>query len=142
MNTPTISNVAASSSWSRGPVLLAEDDQTMREMIASVLRSEGYEVREASNGNELWDLLVTELDDGPVRRPGLVIADIRMPGATGLAVLAALREHNHSMPVVLTTAFGDPETHAQADKLGAAIVLDKPFDLSDLRTVVRALLGP
>ena len=125
----------------RGPVLLAEDDDAMRAMIASALRRDGYEVIEAANGLQLWELLETYVGDGPVRTPALVISDIRMPGASGLEVLAALRAHNPTTPVVLTTAFGDAETHAEGDRLGAQLVLDKPFDLADLRTVVRVLMG-
>jgi len=126
----------------RGPVLLAEDDDAMRAMIASALRRDGYEVLEARNGLELWQLLADQVGDGPVRKPAFVISDIRMPGATGLEVLAALRARNPTTPVVLTTAFGDAETHAEGDRLGAQLVLDKPFDLAALRAVVRLLLGP
>jgi len=132
----------APSAAHRGPVLLADDDDAMRTMIAEVLRGDGYEVREARDGEELWSLLLSELEDGPVHRPGMVISDIRMPGASGLEVLKALRACNQSMPVVLTTAFGDEGTHAEAEELGAELLLDKPFDLAELRMVVRILIGP
>lgn len=130
------------SGWHHGPVLLADDDDELRSVIAEVLRSDGYEVIEARNGEELWALLLSELEDGPVHRPGVVICDIRMPGASGLEILRALRACNKSMPVVLTTAFGDEATHAEAESLGAELLLDKPFDLAELRVVVRILLGP
>ena len=126
----------------RGPVILADDDHELRAALAFALRRDGYEVLEASDGAELWALLVAELRDEYVRRPGVVISDIRMPGATGLQILAALRAHNQSIPVVLTTAFGSAEIHDESDRLGAQLLLDKPIDLSDLRTVVRVLLGP
>ena len=130
------------SGWLRGPVLLADDDDEMRSLIAEVLRNDGYEVHEARNGEELWALLLAELEDGPVHRPGMVISDIRMPGCSGLEVLKTLRACNKSMPVVLTTAFGDEATHALAEDLGAELLLDKPFDLAELRMIVRILLGP
>lgn len=125
----------------RGTVLLAEDHGEMRALLADVLRHDGYEVREASNGLDLLSLIASELDDGPLRRPSLVLSDIRMPGASGLQVLAELRMLNQSMPVVLITAFGHPETHLEATRLGAQMVLDKPLNLARLRVVVRALIG-
>lgn len=140
MSTPAMNGRPSARAARRGPVLLAEDDPHLRELMADALREDGYEVIEAADGIELWNMIVSELELGPVHRPGLVISDIRMPGATGIEVLAALRECNTSMPVVLTTAFGDPETHAEAGRLGAETVLDKPFDIDDLRVAVRVLM--
>jgi DNA-binding NtrC family response regulator len=67
----------------------------------------------------------------------LIITDVRMHGVTGLEILAGLRENDWSTPVILMTAFGDAELHAEAMRLGALAVLDKPFELDALRTLVR-----
>jgi len=122
-------------------VFVADDDAAMRHMLASALRKRGYEVLEARDGVELWSLIEADLECG-VHAPGLVISDIRMPGMTGMEVLTELRRVNHSIPVVLTTAFGDEATHAAAEQLGADLVLDKPFDLADLHAIAHVLLGP
>jgi len=113
-----------------GHVLLAEDDPDMRALMAWTLRADGYEVQEVADGDELLRVLGT-VEDGS-ERPDLVVSDVQMPGASGLEVLARLRASRTPLPVLLVTAFGDWETHARAERLGAE-VLDKPFELDDLR---------
>jgi DNA-binding response OmpR family regulator len=93
-------------------------------------------VIEARDGQELL-LAIERLKAGSVR-PAMVVSDVRMPGYSGLDLLAILRCASWTLPVVLITAFGDEDTHAEARELGAIAVLDKPFDLDDLRAVVRA----
>lgn len=121
----------------RRRVLLVEDDPEMRELMALALRGDGYEVREAADGLEALRLL------GAEENPGfdLVVSDVRMPGCSGLEMLQRLRGRPSQIPVVLVTAFGDRETHARARRLGAAL-LDKPFELNDLRELVFEALDP
>ena len=117
-------------------ILAAEDDPAFRRLLVSMLEQTGYRVQEARNGMEVLDRL------GPVEPasgdtpPDLLITDVRMPGLSGLRLLAALRQTGRTIPVVVITAFGSPETHATARALGAAAVFDKPFDLGDLRREV------
>jgi DNA-binding response OmpR family regulator len=118
-------------------VLLAEDDQAFRELLASVLVEDGYEVVEAADGVSLLakiESILTARDTAPERF--LVVADVRMPGLSGLDVLAILRCANWRTPVILITAFGDDATHAEGRELGAAAVFDKPFDIHALRAAV------
>ena len=121
-------------------VMLAEDDRDMREMIASVLAAEGYEVIEARDGSELISRL-QELATQPRGRERLavIISDVRMPRLDGLDLLAALRCARWYTPVILITAFGDVEVHREAHDLGAVGVLDKPFSLTTLRSLVRQI---
>lgn len=112
-------------------VLVAEDDLEMRRLIADALVRDGAEVSEAPSGLALFDLLRRMGLDGTL--PDLLISDIRMPGLTGLQVLAMMRERGWTMPVILITAFGDEETHNEAAHNGATAVFDKPFDVDDLR---------
>ena len=120
-------------------VLLAEDDMEMRRLLASALRKDGYEVIEAKDGTELLDYLATAMLHGDrFGWPEVIITDVRMPGATGLQVLAGLRQSDWETPIVLITAFGDEAVHTAAGQLGAAL-LDKPFDVDDLRQIVRRL---
>ncbi len=121
-------------------VLLVEDDPEMRELMALTLRGDGYDVQEAADGAEALRVLGTSAADGP-ERIDLVVSDIRMPGYSGLEMLQRMRGGPSSIPVVLVTAFGDRETHARARRLGASL-LDKPFDLDDLRALVFEALGP
>jgi CheY-like chemotaxis protein len=122
-------------------VLVAEDDDRMRALIAGTLRRDGLVVSEASNGAELlfW---VGELLTAPEAvHIDLIIADIRMPAASGLEALERLRDDDWAMPMILMTAFGDDETHDEARRLGASTVFDKPFELDDLRTAVHYFAG-
>jgi DNA-binding NtrC family response regulator len=65
-----------------------------------------------------------------------------MPAFSGLEVLADLRSKNTTLPVILITAFGDRQTHAEALALGAYAVFDKPFDVDDLRTALMNIVPP
>jgi DNA-binding response OmpR family regulator len=121
-------------------LLLAEDDLELRKLLADVLRSDGHEVSEARDGNELLEML-----SGPPRglaqEPfALVISDVRMPGMTAFDVLSRVQRALIDTPVILITAFGDQTTHLRAQRLGASRVFDKPFDFDDLRAAVHELL--
>ena len=67
----------------------------------------------------------------------LILSDLRMPALTGLEVLEFLHDLPHP-PFICMTAFGDPQTHETARKLGAAATIDKPFDLDELIELVQA----
>jgi CheY-like chemotaxis protein len=116
-------------------VFLAEDDDAMREAVAATLRGGGYQVTEACDGAELLDLLVDSIDD-PLRRPRVVVADVRMPNLSGLGVLTFLRRTTWSIPFLLMTALTDPSVRTLARRLGAIGVLRKPFAAELLLTAV------
>jgi CheY-like chemotaxis protein len=119
-------------------ILVADDDEAMRTLLGTSLRSRNFEVRECRDGRELLHLL--ESDAKGTRTPSLIVSDLRMPGVTGLDVLHRLDRSLPRVPVILITAFGDPQTHRRAKALGAAAIIDKPFDLEEFhRQVTRAL---
>ncbi|EAU65127.1 response regulator [Stigmatella aurantiaca] len=113
-------------------LLLAEDDSEMRCMLSRALRRSGFHVTELRDGRETVSLLSHCATQTPEQMPHLLISDVRMPGCTGLEVLAHLRRSHSCLPVILITSFGDEETHEEARRLGAAQVIDKPFDLDEL----------
>lgn len=116
-------------------VLVADDDDEMRRMLAQALRWRGVEVLEATDGLDLWRRFSAE------RSKGLhaVVTDVRMPGMSGLDALKAIRKVDPNIPVVVITAFGDYQTHHRAKALGG-VVIDKPFDVDDLVASVEALV--
>jgi CheY-like chemotaxis protein len=121
-------------------VLLAEDDREMRRLLVVTLRKAGCEVTEAISGAQLWDAVSGgDLRNDAGRAIDLILSDVRMPGKSGLEVLRALRRASNATPVVLITGFGDAETHAEAARLGALAVFNKPFDMADLRRLVMPL---
>ena len=107
-------------------ILLAEDDKEMRSLLALMLRKEGYQVCECTDGLSLLDML----------------SDIRMPGVTGMEILMGANELDNFPPIILITAFGDKETHMQAERLGAVALFDKPFDIDEMLKKVHAILLP
>jgi DNA-binding response OmpR family regulator len=122
-------------------ILLAEDDKEMRSLLALMLRKEGYQVCECRDGLSLLDMLSSFFLPGEEHENfDLIISDIRMPGVTGMEILMGSNELDNFPPIVLITAFGDKETHVQAERLGAAALFDKPFDIDEMLKTVRAIL--
>jgi CheY-like chemotaxis protein len=135
--------VLTAKTWDNGHsrrVFLAEDDKEMRRLIASTLRRRGYFVVEAEDGlgllrdlgNAYWGVHTSTPDS-------VIVTDVRMPGADGLTILRGVRELPWCPPFIVITAFGDDELKAEARRLGAHAVLDKPFDIDALVTLVRDL---
>ena len=125
----------------RHHILLAEDDAEMRSMLSLALTHEGYSVIECRNGEELT-LCLKESSSQASERVDLVISDIRMPGMSGLGVLATHGQKPKCPPIILMTAFGDAKTRSEAAHLGAVAFLDKPFGLEDLIRKVREIMPP
>lgn len=117
-------------------VLIADDDEDMLRLIVSALRKDRCEIQIARDGTELIEMLKEQVDMNVGNRVDVVVSDICMPGASGLEALALLRKRGLSTPVILMTAFGNSETHSEAYQLNAIAVLNKPFDMEDLRIVI------
>ncbi len=114
----------------------------MRLLLANVLRSLGYEVTTAVSGMDALRLIGPSVYSGAEFEFDLIISDIRMPGVDGLELLAGLRLCEGAPPVILLTAFGDGQTHLDAERLGAVVLLDKPFDIDEFCTILRRVLPP
>jgi DNA-binding response OmpR family regulator len=122
-------------------VLLAEDDPDLRELLAFCFFRQGYAVVSCSDGLSLLERLHDSLD-GRGEPVDLVVTDIRMPGLTGLEVLESVCDRPERPPVICMTAFGDPQTHALAERLHAAAIIDKPFDIDRLLERARYFCPP
>lgn len=120
-------------------VLLAEDDFELRTLLAEELRNDGYDVVLAKNGYELMEAVARHTDGD--EHFDAIVTDIRMPGPEGMFALASLREDDWQTPVIVTTAYGDANTHEEARRLGAVRVLDKPFDYDVLRDLLDGVVG-
>jgi DNA-binding NtrC family response regulator len=109
-------------------VLVVEDERNMRRVIRGLLEREGYDVREAADGEAALGEPIESLD--------VVITDLKMPHMNGLELLAAIRSREPRLPVVLLTAFGTVGSAVEALKQGALDYLTKPFDPEQLLQVV------
>lgn len=118
-------------------ILVADDDADMRRLLATRLRGDGYQIIECSDGEGVLEYLA-----GSMMRPrehdapDIVVCDIRMPGVSGLELLAVLRQFGARVPVILMSAFDDEITRGEAKRLGARALFHKPFDLDDLGTLI------
>ena len=107
----------------------------MRDLLARALERDAHEVVALRDGAELLARVVTAARLA-VGAPDVIVTDVRMPGATGLDVLRAVRSAGLDVPVLLITAFGERDLHLEAREFGAVHTFDTPFDLDDLRTAL------
>ena len=115
-------------------VLVVDDEPTIRDLIADILRESGYYVETGANGVEALQRMHQGL-------PHVIVLDLMMPmlDATGFVELKRLNPRFDSVPIVLVTAaFG---AHDAAERLGAQACLAKPFELDDLTHIVDLLAG-
>jgi two-component system response regulator PilR (NtrC family) len=132
MSTNTVAPQPAAPTSDRRPprILVVDDERSMRELLAIVLRREGYEVLLAENGRTAIDLLEREPVD-------LLISDIKMPDLSGVDVLRAAKRVDQDILGIMITAFASTETAVEAMRLGACDYLSKPFDVDLLKMKVR-----
>jgi len=117
-------------------ILLAEDDPELRSLLAEALRRDGHQVMEVANGVALDDVIRELAAQSPGHPHEIVISDVRMPGRTGLSVLESHRGCPWCPRFIFMTGFGDEELRDEARGLGAAAVIEKPFEMDELREVL------
>ncbi len=114
-------------------ILVVDDEEQMRDLLAKVLDRKGYQVAVCSDGLEALAYLEKEPAD-------LVITDVRMPGLSGMEALRAVKELNPDIVVLIMTAFGSIDQAVQAVKEGAYDYINKPFKIEEmLLTIEKAL---
>jgi DNA-binding NtrC family response regulator len=110
-------------------VLIVDDEPLMRLSIVDALQAAGYEVHAAATGTEGLQAIASRSFD-------LVITDLRLPGADGLAVLGRCKERAPQTEVVMITAHGSVETAVGAMKAGAYDYITKPFQMEELLLLI------
>src|ERR1700752_1019059 len=113
-----------------GTVLVADDEEIMREILETVLTREGYDVRLASSGQEGLELARALPFDA-------AIVDIMMPGFNGIETLDELKRVDEDLAVIIITAFASVESAISAMKAGAFDYVTKPFKNDEVLVVVR-----
>jgi len=111
-------------------ILIVDDEQSYRQLLSLVFEGDGHSIRTAMNGREALELLQAESAD-------IVISDVKMPDMDGIGLLRAVRETLPDVGVILMTAFASVETAREAFKLGADDFIQKPFDVEELKLIVR-----
>jgi len=114
-------------------ILIVDDEQSYRQLLSLVFEGDGHTIRTAINGRDALEILQTEPAD-------VVISDVKMPDMDGIEMLQALRETQPELGVILMTAFASVETAREAFKLGADDFIQKPFDVEELKLIVKKTL--
>ena len=117
-------------------VLIVDDEPLIRWSLAETLTDRGYGVLEAGDGRGAVEVL-SEASD-PV---DVIMLDYRLPDSNGLQLLARIRSLSPASRVVLMTAYGTPEVIAEAMRLGAVCVVNKPIEMHDVADLVAAARG-
>jgi len=114
-------------------VAIVDDDELMRGALQGLLKEAGFPARAYASAEEF-------LDSGHQHQTSCLIADIRMPGMSGLDLQARLNAERIRIPIIFITAHGDERMRLQALRSGAVEFLTKPFDDQLLLDAVRAAL--
>jgi two-component system, response regulator, stage 0 sporulation protein F len=111
-------------------VLVVDDQYGIRVLLTEILQKDGYQLYQAANGVQA--LKVVEEDS-----PDLVLLDMKIPGMDGLEILRRIKEKHEEIQVIMMTAYGELNLINEAMQLGAITHFAKPFDIDDVRKVIK-----
>lgn len=112
-------------------VLIVDDEEVVRDFFARTLTE--YRVLTAAGGEEALETVKKD-------KPDLVLLDIKMPGIDGIETLRQIKQIDESIAVIMLSAHGTLETNLEAARLGAYSSIAKPFDLNDMKSVIKSAL--
>ncbi|MFA5574958.1 MAG: sigma-54 dependent transcriptional regulator [Brumimicrobium sp.] len=111
-------------------ILIIDDEKSIRRALREILEYEDYEVEEAEDGKEGFNMATSNIYD-------LIFCDIKMPKMDGIEVLTKLQEEKVDIPIVMISGHANIETAVEAIKLGAFDFIEKPLDLNRILVTVR-----
>jgi DNA-binding response OmpR family regulator len=116
-------------------ILIVDDEPTGREVLATLLQPQGYQLLMAANGQEA-------LEQAAAHLPDLILLDVMMPGLDGFEVCRRLRADARlgEVPIIMLTALDDRASRLQGIQAGADDFISKPFDRVELRARVRTIV--
>ncbi|MCX5995662.1 MAG: response regulator, partial [Chloroflexi bacterium] len=118
---------------SKGTILIVDDEESIRDLLSTKLKADGYDCEVAADGNEaLWKAFMKDFD--------IVLLDIKMPGLSGMEVLSRIVIDHPDTSVVMVTAVLDTKIAVEAMRLGAYDYVTKPFSLDDLGARIKKAL--
>lgn len=114
-------------------VLVVDNEKSMRDFLSIVLKKEGYFVETAEDGDQALKVLEKDIFD-------LVLTDMKMPRMSGLDLLKALKELSSETIIIMMTAYASAETAVEAMKEGAYDYLTKPFQIDEVKLIIKNAL--
>lgn len=115
-------------------IFIVDDDEAVRDSLRWLLEANGYQVRSFAGAEEFLEAYDPD-------QVGVLIADVRMPGMSGLELQEALIARKAPLPIVFITGHGDVPMAVSTMKKGAVDFLEKPFNEADLRNIVANMLA-
>ncbi|WP_066622723.1 sigma-54-dependent transcriptional regulator [Clostridium magnum] len=115
-------------------ILIADDEKNMLWALKKALKNEEYKITTASDGLEAIDIVLNNDID-------LILLDLKMPKADGMEVLRKVKDKNLNIPIVMITAHGTMESAVEAMKLGAIDYISKPFNIDELKIIIKNALN-
>ncbi len=115
-------------------ILIVDDEEAILDMLVDVLSILGYKSTGVQSAEQALAVCASTTID-------LVITDVVMPGMSGLELLRTLKQERSTLPVVIIAAFSAPEEVREMLALGAAGVLSKPFEISEIEPLLGRLLS-
>jgi CheY-like chemotaxis protein len=129
----TTTNSVPQSAGLHYKILVVDDQPYIRKMLAELFTAQGIEVYEAENGSIALDIYEQQW-------PNCVLLDLKMPDINGIDILKGIRILSPEVPVILITAYADPEKMEEALALGITECFTKPFDIIELKGLVLGIL--
>ncbi|MBI5750448.1 MAG: sigma-54-dependent Fis family transcriptional regulator [Nitrospinae bacterium] len=111
-------------------ILVIDDERSMREFLSIMLEKEGYSVVTKDNGNDALEFISKNKYD-------LIITDIKMPKMSGIDILRESMALHPNTPVIMITAFASTEVAVEAMKLGAYDYITKPFNVDEIKIIIK-----
>jgi len=115
-------------------ILVIDDERSMRDFLAIMLKKEGYQVNVAEDGKSAYQAINKNVYD-------VVISDIRLPDTNGIEILKHCKKVSPDTDFILITAYASTETAVEAVKIGAADYVYKPFDIDELRIIINRCIS-
>lgn len=114
----------------KGKLLIVDDQFGIRILLSEVFQKAGFETYQAANGIQALEIVKEQ-------NPDLVLLDMKIPGMDGLEILKRMKTINKDIRVIIMTAYGELDMIQEAKELGAITHFAKPFDIDEIRDVVK-----
>lgn len=114
----------------KGKLLIVDDQFGIRILLSEVFQKAGFETYQAANGIQALEIVKEQ-------NPDLVLLDMKIPGMDGLEILKRMKTINKDIRVIIMTAYGELDMIQEAKELGAITHFAKPFDIHEIRDVVK-----
>ena len=120
-------------------ILIVDDEEALRFLLASELEAEAFDVHSAGDGDEAIELIRKKIEQS--EKYDVLLLDIKMPKVDGFEVLKFVKANVPETKVIMLTAYADVKNAIESLRQGASDFVSKPYDLDDILTSINRALG-